>query len=250
MTLTYLIIIGIVVMMLLGISIIMFVVLYQKRMIAHQLELIQASIQSEEQERARIAAELHDDVNATLSSARLFLYRSKDKGFNEDAINHSKQLLDESIGKIRTISHNLQPAVLQYLGLTDSLANMAESINRSKTITTQHLAHTTIPRTATNIELGAYRITQELVTNIVKHSGSSYIRIESGVEGNTINISIFHDGVGMTQDMFEVLLYKKGSTGLKNIANRQKSIGARLRFFKDSEQGDYRIELITPLIKQ
>src|SRR3954464_4308784 len=102
-------------MLTLALGIIFFVILYQRRVISHQielkkindqkeLELIRASIQSEEEERMRIASELHDDVNATLASVRLYLYKEKDVQYDEQIINLSKQLLDESIEKIRNIS--------------------------------------------------------------------------------------------------------------------------------------------------
>jgi two-component system, NarL family, sensor kinase len=140
MNLSSMIVIGICAMLILAIGIIFFVILYQRRVIAHQqelkkinaekeLELVQASIRSEEGERNRIAAELHDDVAATLSSARLFMYKNKDADFDEERINQSKKLLDESIKKIRDISHKLQPSHLQHLGLQLSLQSLLETLN-------------------------------------------------------------------------------------------------------------------------
>src|SRR5687768_15823092 len=119
---------GIGMMLLLSLGIIFFVILYQRRMLRHQMEikhinerkqqeLLQASIQSEEEERMRIASELHDDVGATLSSIRLFLHKAAQTSENPEMIHQSRALLDESIKKVRDISHKLQPATLQQLGL-------------------------------------------------------------------------------------------------------------------------------------
>ncbi len=234
-------------MLLLAFSIVFFVVIYQRRIISHQLELkkiseqkelelIQASIQSAEVERARIASELHDDVGATLASARLFLYKAKDASFNEDGINQSKELLDESIGKIRNISHKLQPATLQHLGLQLALQSLVEVINGSGKIKTRYIIREPLPRVNDAIELAAYRISQELINNIIKHADASHIEMELGIKQQHIVISFSHDGVGLTNEMYLELVYKKGATGLKNIVNRLKAVNASIHFYKEDEQ--------------
>jgi len=247
MNVQILISIGVGVMLLLAVSIVLFVIMYQRSMIQHQLELkkineqrelelIQASIQSEEEERNRIAAELHDDVVATLASARLFLYKTKDTEYDEQIINQSKNLLDQSINKIRNISHKLQPATLQHLGLERSLQSMVDTINASGVITAKYTGSTTLPRVADNAELAAYRISQELITNILKHSDARNIFIATDVSGAGIEITFTHNGTGMSQEMYEEQIFKKGATGLKNIVNRLKSINATIQFNKLEEE--------------
>jgi len=243
-------------MLLLSLGIIFFVMLYQRRIIAHQqelklisqqkeLELIQASIQSEEVERMRIASELHDDVAATLASARLFLYKEKDASYNEAIISQSKELLDEGIVKIRNISHKLQPAILQHLGLQQALESLTDVINRSGQIAASHTAVSTLPRIPDNAELAIYRIAQELLTNMLKHAQPATIRMHTQATHQHIQLVLAHNGTGLTQQTYEDLIYKKGATGLKNIVNRIKSINATIRFYQD-EQNWYKIELIIP----
>jgi len=257
LSLNTIIVVGIAAMLLLAIGIIIFVILYQRRVISHQLELkkineqkelelIQASIQSEEGERNRIASELHDDVVATLASARLFLYKGADVSFETEKINQAKDLLDESIGKIRGISHKLQPALLQHIGLQLSLQSLIETIDRSGSIKAVHYIMSTIPRTGDHIELSAYRIAQELITNIVKHAQASSISIRSGMEQDNIVIIFNHDGVGITNELYRELIYKKGSTGLKNIVNRLKSVNGKIDFHITDNQL-YRTELSIPV---
>ncbi len=246
-------------MLLLAVGIVFFVVLYQRRVIKHQqeirrindqkqLELIQASIQSEEDERMRIASELHDDVGATLASARLFLYKEKDTHYEEHIINQSKELLDESISKIRNISHKLQPATLQHLGLELALQSLIETINKSGKIRATHTTQEPIPRTIDNVELAVYRISQELLANIIKHSNAEVITLETNCTQSEIMIVYCHDGMGMTQEMYEELIYKKGASGLKNIVNRIKAINATIRFYKANDKM-YKTELTIPLVK-
>ncbi len=209
-------------------------------------ELIHASIQSEETERNRIAGELHDDVAATLSSARLFMYKSKDAQYDDDKINQSKELLDESIKKIRDISHKLQPSHLQHVGLQLSLQSLVETLNRSGNMSATYRTLNVIPRVNDTIELSAYRISQELITNILKHAGASAISLETGVEQGMIILAFGHDGVGITNELYQQLIYKKGSTGLKNIVNRLKSINGSITFYK-TEDEQYKTEVRVPV---
>jgi signal transduction histidine kinase len=244
-------------MLLLAIGVILFVILYQRRIIAHQLELkkinaqkelelIQASIQSEEEERMRIASELHDDVGATLASARLFLYKDRNAVYDEKIIAQSKELLDQSITKIRGISHKLQPATLQHLGLELALQSLAETLNNSGAISASHIAGSPLPRVADNVELAAYRVSQELITNILKHARATTITIETDTSPQEIIITVACDGEGMTQEMYEERIYKKGALGLKNIVNRLKSINAAIHFYK-ADDGLYRAVQTIPL---
>src|SRR5436190_624093 len=115
-------------MLTLAVGIVIFVIQYQRRVINHQdelkdfnrkkqEELIQASIRSEEEERMRVAAELHDDVGATLSSIRLMLFKAIRNPGDGAILQQVRGLLDETIQKVRNLSHQLQPGTLQYLGL-------------------------------------------------------------------------------------------------------------------------------------
>ncbi len=242
-----LVVFGTLALLILSIGIIFFVVLYQRRVIAHQiqlkkineekeLELIRASITSEEQERNRIAAELHDDVVATLASARLYLYKNDDKPYKEESILYSKGLLDESINKIRNISHKLQPVSLQHLGLEVLLQSHVETINRSGAVSFEFIGDGKLARLSDYASLAAYRISQELITNILKHSSASHIIMHTSNGDTGISIKLSHDGKGMSHEEYEEQIFKKGSIGLKNILNRLKSINAGISYSQVNEQ--------------
>ena len=110
-------------MLALSTGIILFVVQYQRKVIRHkqqldvinrqkEKELTEAAIRAEEDERMRIAAELHDDVGATLASVRLYLRMANKEGAGSEAFEQSQQLIDETIGKIRSLSHRLQLSLI------------------------------------------------------------------------------------------------------------------------------------------
>jgi signal transduction histidine kinase len=241
-------------MLALAIGVILFVVMYQRRVIHHQvelkeieekkeLELIQAGIQSEEQERMRIATELHDDVGATLASARLFLHQKEI--MDEAAIQQSKELLDESIQKIRSISHKLQPSTLYHLGLQTSLQSLSEIISKTGVVKVIYIKVNDLPRLDAQLELSAYRIVQELINNCIKHADAKNITLQTDADSE-LKIKLSHDGKGLLQQDYEELIYKKGAIGLKNIVNRLKSINANIYFDKDGDW--YTIETTAPVI--
>jgi two-component system NarL family sensor kinase len=231
----------------LAIGIILFVILYQRRVINHQiqmrefnrqkqLELMKASIEGEEEERMRIATELHDDVGATLSSIRLFLTQAEQHPGDTQLISYSKSVLDESIRKVRDLSHQLQPRTLQYLGLAKALESFTEMISRSGSLRVEYEQEgEEWPEPEPQAALSVYRIVQELINNIVKHADASWIRLTTHTHDGKHCITIMHDGNGLTEATYQEQLFKKGAIGLKNIENRLKSSDLSLIFPEQTE---------------
>ena len=244
-------------MLSLAVGIILFVVLYKRRAISYQinisefnrqkdLELMQASIRSEEEERMRIASELHDDVGATLASIRLFLTQAARNPADAGLITQSKDLLDESIQKIRDISHQLQPGALQYLGLSKALQSLAEMITRSGSIRMEFVQETeSWPEPDPQTALSLYRIIQELVNNITRHADASWIRLTTYLHKDCHCISLAHNGSGLTEAEYGEQLFKKGAIGLKNIENRLKSANLSL-MFPEPQEGIYTVIISLP----
>lgn len=235
------VILGISAMLLMAMGVIVFVILYQRRVIQSQIEirniqeqkqqeLLNASIQSEEQERMRIAAELHDDVAPTLASIKLYLSTAIKQPANTDLLLQSKALLDESLCKIRDIAHKLQPSTLYYLGLQVSLQSLVDVINNSASMKAVYHEKSPLPSLQNSIELSLYRVVQELTNNIIKHAQAQSLSIEADTVQDKVRLVISHDGTGITQQLFEELIYKKGAIGLKNIVTRLKSIEASIHF--------------------
>lgn len=244
-------------MLSLAFGIIFFVVLYQRRVIRYQeeirhineqkqRELIQASIQGEEEERMRIAEELHDDVGATLSSVRLFLHIPENREPNLALISRSRELLDDTISKIRNISHKLQPTLLSKLGLDASLESFTKTIHSSGNIHMSYNRQGVLPRMTDDTELSIYRIVQEFTNNIIKHSGADTIALSTLAKDDRLETTIAHNGHGLTEDTFSEGTNKKGAIGLKNIVNRLKAIDASITFGKSAEQ-EFTIKIVAPL---
>lgn len=254
--LTKLIYIGSGAMILLAISIVVFILYYQRKVQLHQLEikilndqkqleLIQASLQGEEEERMRIALELHDDVCITLTSLKLFIKAMSEHKADANLAIEAQEILDESIIKVRNISHKLQPAMLQQLGLHASLDSFATLINNMNKVEMSYSGKL-LPRYPENIELAVYRMVQELTNNIIKHANAKAIHLNTQHQANKLQIILDHNGAGLTQETFNIELNKKGAIGLKNIVNRLKSIRASIAFEHNGKE-QYSILITIPI---
>jgi two-component system, NarL family, sensor kinase len=242
--------IAISIMICLAAGIIIFIIQYQRRVMMlnrqNQIELMQVSIRSEEEERMRVASELHDDVGATLSSVRLFLHQALLHPDDAALGVQTKELLDQGIRKVRDLSHQLQPTVLEYLGLSEALGALAELITRSGSVRMEMLRESeSWPDPDPQTALGIYRIIQELINNISKHANASWIRLSTLMCDGRRCIRLVHDGNGLTEAKYNELLLKKGAIGLKNIQNRLQSASLSL-VFSDHEEIPYTIMLFLP----
>ena len=95
-------------------------------------------------------------------------------------------------------------------------------------------------------ELIIFRIVQELINNILKHSSSSFIHLTQNVHGDKFYLRIHHDGRGIVQADFEKLNKSSIGLGLKNISSRLKVIGGNIFFEKDASQTYYKVTIEIP----
>lgn len=258
MDIEYLVVIAIAIMSLMALVVILFVLLYQRRVIRHhmelqaiesqrQMELLQASLQSEEEERRRIASELHDDIGATLASARLYLRQAEKSAADPAMIQQSGQLVDESIRKVREVSHKLQPATLETLGLHAALEALADVYAHSESLNISFEANDRVLRLPAHVELHVYRIIQELINNLVRHAAAHKVGLSVRRAQDGITIELSHDGKGLSQTRYEELLQSKSGIGLKNISNRVRFISGSIHFSENTS--GHRIALQVPLNK-
>ena len=94
-------------------------------------------------------------------------------------------------------------------------------------------------------DISIYRIVQELINNIMKYAHATELIINSTLKGNELNLGIFHNGDGLTQEQFEELRFQKEGLGLKNIQNRVILLKGRIYFTSGSE--GYRINIHVPV---
>lgn len=247
-------------MLALAVGLVVFIVFHQRRIIRfqHQLQkmeedqqkmLLEASIQLQEEERQRIAADLHDDAGPLLATVRLYLNENMvnlDQGSQLQAIYNAKQIIDDTIQLIRNISHSLMPPTLKNFGLESAVNDVFQKLNGSGSINASCRFHDYRRRLKPEHELSVYRIIQEMINNILKHSSASFIHLTQNKNDDHFFVRIHHDGFGLTQTEFEKLKNKPQGLGLKNIQSRVSLLKGQLFFEKDPSQTYFKISLELP----
>ena len=244
-------------MLALTIGLIVFIIFHQRKVIRYQMRLqrmeqdqqkllLNASIRLQEEERQRIAADLHDDAGPLLATARLYLNENLvnlDKTTQLQSIYNAKQIIDDTIQLIRNISHSLMPPTLKNFGLESAVNDLFQKISGSGSMNASSRFHDYRERLQAENELIIFRVIQELVNNILKHSNASFIHLTQNTSGDKFFIRLHHDGRGITQNDFNKLNKSNVGLGLKNIQSRLKVLHGKIFFEKDMSQTYYKVTI-------
>ncbi|HEX7904062.1 MAG TPA: ATP-binding protein [Chitinophagaceae bacterium] len=247
-------------MLVLTISLVIFIIFHQRRVIRFQTKLQQmeqdqqkillnASIKLQEEERQRLAADLHDDAGPLLATARLYLNENlvnQDKSTQLQSIFQARQIIDDTIQLIRNISHSLMPPTLKNFGLESAVNDLFQKISGSGSINASSRFHEYKDRLKAEKELVIFRIVQELINNILKHSSASFIHLTQNVHGDKFYLRIHHDGRGIVQADFDKLNRSTVGLGLKNISSRLRVVQGNINFEKDISQTYYKVTIELP----
>lgn len=218
----------------LGIIIIYFIVSIirqQRRNIALYRQSVLAEITAMEKERARIAADLHDELGPMLSAIKLkinsFELTDEDDKVQVDKTNHH---IDGLVKRMREISYDLIPNTLIRKGLVVAVKEFADFTNESRQFKIAFEAKEPIAISEQK-SIHIYRIIQEIVNNTIRHSNGSTIKIVLEQKDSTLLLSTVDDGVGFDH---QAASKGDGGIGLRNIVSRSEIIGGEM--FVDSEK--------------
>ncbi len=189
-----------------------------KQEINKQKLVAQAVVEAQEKERSLIGKELHDNVNQILSTTKLYLeVAHSDENDRLNLIRMGMNNISDAINEIRTISRSLVPASIGDLGLVESVHDLVESIKITRTFNVDFQHSGEIDNKLNEQQkLMLFRIVQEQVNNVIKHSAAHNLMIELHEDNNEIRMSIADDGKGFDPDQVKL---KKG-LGLTNIMSR------------------------------
>jgi PAS domain S-box-containing protein len=205
----------------------------------------QRLIEAQENERAHIARELHDDVNQRLSLLSVRLGRLADTV--PDASEERKHLQDaredvaELLRDVQTISHRLHPPPLEYLGLVEASAAMCREISSQHKIDVRFHGESVPRRLSKRIALCLYRVLQEALQNAIKHSGTKRVEVSLRGAPDQIELRIDDFGVG-----FDVKATERCGLGLASMKERLKAVEGHLAIRSISRRGTS-IEALVPL---
>lgn len=193
--------------------------LQEKLRIAHetrQQQIAEAVVVTQENERTRIARELHDNVNQLLGASRLYIEAAKkDKEGFEEMLGQASGYIMNAIEEIRVLSRTLNTPLVREMGLKETVENLCSDLSLvNEAILEVHLDEFDENGYDDNVKITIYRIIQEQLTNIFKYANATHVRIEIRNKNNGIEMMVQDDGIG-----FNTHLHTNG-IGLKNIYSR------------------------------
>lgn len=184
----------------------------------YQASLIDNIVAAQEEERKRIAEDLHDDLGATLSALSLHVSNTPDEAKGNSRMEyyytHSLFLSNKAVNDIRAIAHNLLPKDFKSTGIFKVLAQRVNELNMAGKVNFTLVTDGDENKLNEIFAITIYRIINELLTNIIKHSMASEAVIQLLVEDANVQIMCEDDGIGFDTDQ------RSKGMGLKNIAGR------------------------------
>jgi PAS domain S-box-containing protein len=195
----------------------------------NEIKIMNAVISSEEEERLRIARDLHDSVGPYLSAARLYIQSMEFSDMDPRSAQIKKELselMNLSISSIREISGNLGSHVLRSLGLRAALNSYIEKINPDGVINFELTIPDHYPFVE-NVEMALYRVLAELIINSVKYGSANNISIALSDSSRKVTLKYRENGVGF--NLQEALGKQKGM-GLYNVHSRIQALGGNIDY--------------------
>ena len=192
----------------------------QSRLAAQESEkrkqILAAVLEAQENERHDIAFELHDNVNQILTTCKILLESEIKKQGGSVFVKNSYRYLQNAIDEIRNLSHRLNPAHLEDMGLEESLREMLHRLDIAGKFDVQLSINdpAALLQIDYHISLSIFRIVQEQINNILKHADASFVRISIELSKQFIDVEIVDNGKG-----FIPTSVNRG-LGLTNIRNR------------------------------
>ncbi len=213
---------------------------------ARQLQALAMDlIEAEERERRRIADLLHDDLQQILAAARMQLQAVCETIPPEPMLASVEQLLEESIGKSRRLSHELSPAVLQHSGLAAALKWLAEQMMDQFGLHVRLESNAAQQFDNAPLRVFLFRSVQELLFNVVKHSGVKSAQVVLSGSDGSLAVTVSDQGRGFNPDILESYTATRGF-GLLSLRERVRYIGGNLLIETSPGQGS-RFTLTVPI---
>jgi signal transduction histidine kinase len=187
--------------------------------------VINAIINTEENERKRFAKDLHDGLGPILSTVKMSLSALNDRIKDQSGsviLNNTNHLINEAISTIKDISNNLSPHVLSNFGLASAISAFTTKINQTRAVEIDFKSNMEGERLDNDKEVVVYRAVCELINNSVLHSGASRIEIELNKHEKFVTLQFYDNGRGF--DTSSLSREDTKGMGLSNIETRVKTV--------------------------
>ncbi|HLJ91458.1 MAG TPA: response regulator [Candidatus Angelobacter sp.] len=203
-------------------------------------------ISLQDEERRRIAREVHDSLGQELVAAKIMIDTIQGRDAEESA-REAGRLIESALEQVRNISHLLHPPLLDDVGLSSAIDWYLEGLTKRSGINASLEIEPGFPRLAPELETAVYRIVQEALTNIFRHSGARQAWVSLRIDENRVSVRIRDDGRGMAEHVRE---FRPGSigVGLGGMRQRTREFGGEL-LLKNANPGTL-VEAIIPIKSQ
>jgi len=202
-----------------------------------QLVAVDSMLKGQEEERSRLAKDLHDGLGGLLSGVKFSLRNMKDNLIvtpdNMAVFERSLDMLDTSIRELRRVAHNMMPEMLTKFGLDEALKEYSNSVTATKLLTVKYQPFGMKERLDKSSEIIIYRIVQELINNILKHAAASEVLVQLIREENRLSVLVEDNGKGFDTSILE----NSRGAGWTNIKSRVDYLKGRLDIHSELNKG-------------
>ncbi len=200
-----------------------------------------------EEERARIARELHDDINQRLALLANGLQEAAQAAADnmapvqQQALQELLQLTNEIASGIQHISHQLHPSKLHYLGLAATVRHLCKEVAQQHKIEVECIANDLPGNLEEDVSLNLFRVVQESLRNVVKHSHANHVKVELTWQSSALRLRVSDNGVGFDPENEKV----DHGLGLISMRERLRSVGGKFSIWSKPSLGT-QVEGIIP----
>ena len=204
-------------------------------LLLHEAELSGRLLQLQDEERRRIARELHDGAGQLLAalSMNISAISTEESRLSPGVarnVEESRSLIDQAVSEIRTISHLLHPPLLDEVGLISALNEYVNGFGERSNIRVSLDLPSDLERLPRDVELSIFRIVQECLTNVHRHSGSATATVHLSHKPGEIQLHVSDQGRGINREIQDKFLAGKSSgVGLRGMRERIKQLGGGMQ---------------------
>ncbi|MCS5490700.1 tetratricopeptide repeat-containing sensor histidine kinase [Algoriphagus limi] len=210
---------------------------------------IQASIESQEQERRRMAQDLHDGFGQYISALRMYVSQLKSNQAQEELktelVSRTDLVLDEMSKEISNVVYDLMPATLIRFGLIPALEDLAHRINAGQKVHLDILTENLPNRMDELVEINLFRICQEWINNVLKYAQAHQISLRISQNHGTAQLQILDDGNGFDAGIFK----QSKRNGWRNITTRTELLNGKLELFTQPGQQGTELLVTFPYVQ-
>jgi two-component system sensor histidine kinase UhpB len=204
-----------------------------ERLEAERRRSSSAALEAQERERARIARDLHDEVNQSLTGLllRLEALRAKAPPEVRDDLAETKALANQAMAELLSLSRQLRPTALDDLGLKAALAGLVEDVRRRGGVNATFEATGEFGDVSTEVQLVVYRVAQEAMSNAIQHADSHVVHVALGRDGDRVELRVADDGSGFSFEQ------ATSGLGIGGMRERALLVGGKLRVESRPDMG-------------